>query len=148
MAEHCSPGSCMCDCPCLLALDSWRWSTRYGGVLSSGWCPDWDPRQRPGACGVGGWPRTRDGARMLGCGRPWGLCFCQAPGRERTVAAGQGHHRGDAQKGSVIVGISVGPDRYLGGMCRYSTFGISVRAIGRSGVPYPSWGDPSWALPT
>ena len=85
--------------------------------------------------GPAGWAGGHAPAMVLGCGRPWGLCFFQAPGRERTGAAGQGHHRGDAQKGSVIVGISVGPDRYLGGMCRYSTFGISVRAIGRSGVP-------------
>ena len=56
----------MCDCLCLLALDSWRWSTRYVGVLSSGRCPDWDPHQQPGACGVGGRPRTRNGARAAG----------------------------------------------------------------------------------
>ena len=42
----------MCDCPCLLALDSWRWSTWCVSVFPSGWCPDWDPRQRPGACGA------------------------------------------------------------------------------------------------
>ena len=71
MAEHCSPGFCLCDCPCLLALGPWRWSTRHVGVLSSGWCPDWDPRQRPGACGVGGATRPRKQAPgEAGCG-PW-----------------------------------------------------------------------------
>ena len=72
MAEHCSPGFCMCDCPCLLALDSWRWSTRYVGVLSSGWCPDWDPRQGPA-----GWAgqRARDNKppteQVVVPGGPW-----------------------------------------------------------------------------
>ena len=72
MAEPCSPGFCKCDCLCLLALDSWRWSTWYVGVLSSGWCPDWDPRQGPA-----GWAgqRARDNKppteQVVVPGGPW-----------------------------------------------------------------------------